>query len=192
MLIWFASFLPEFEARIQTIIEDLGTGVYPIHLEQKFPSHKLNYKSDYEGVHLGLIYTSEITTDPLKTIQKLKRTEYFEYVELLRSHKLSFTPNDPSLSDQNYLSQINAFQAWDSEKGSSSVTIGIVDTGTDTDHPDLQNKIQANLNDPINGLDDDADGFVDNYLGWDFVENDGNPQIDCRSSWGSDVRYFSC
>jgi|AVFP01.1.fsa_nt_gi serine protease len=171
-------FLPEFEARIQTIIEDLGTGVYPIHLEQKFPSHKLNYKSDYEGVHLGLIYTSEITTDPLKTIQKLKRTEYFEYVELLRSHKLSFTPNDPSLSDQNYLSQINAFQAWDSEKGSSSVTIGIVDTGTDTDHPDLQNKIQANLNDPINGLDDDADGFVDNYLGWDFVENDGNPQID--------------
>lgn len=170
-------FLPQFEGRIQSILQNLESGSGAIQLKRKFPPRELKYKSNNERGNLNLIYYSEIEMNPEKTLQKLKRTGYFQYVELLRSHKLCFTPNDLLLSDQNYLNQIGAFQAWDKEKGDASITIGIVDTGTDTDHPDLQNKIQVNLDDPINGIDDDADGFVDNFLGWDFVENDGNPQI---------------
>lgn len=55
--------------------------------------------------------------------------------------------NDPSASSQYHLSRINAFGSWEYEVGdSSSVTIVIVDTGIQGDHPDLQSKIIAGVN----------------------------------------------
>lgn len=62
--------------------------------------------------------------------------------------------------------------------------IGIVDSGTDWDHPDLPANIKLNYADPINGVDDDADGYIDNYRGYDLagadynnVVADNNPMI---------------
>ena len=67
-------------------------------------------------------------------------------------------------------------EAWDLEKGGSSVTIGIMDTGVDTGHPDLASKIWVNPGEiPGNGLDDDHDGYVDDVNGWDFGNNDADP-----------------
>ncbi len=80
-----------------------------------------------------------------------------------------YTPNDPSAPQQYALAQIHALDAWDVQKGDTTVLIGIVDTGVDLDHPDLVANLQRNYADPINGLDDDNDGYVDNYLGWDMV-----------------------
>ncbi|HYE78907.1 MAG TPA: S8 family serine peptidase, partial [bacterium] len=80
-----------------------------------------------------------------------------------------YVPNDPSVPQQYALTQIHATDAWNLQKGDSTVLIGIVDTGVDTDHPDLVGNLQRNYADPVNGLDDDNDGYVDNYLGWDFV-----------------------
>ncbi|MBR7035422.1 MAG: S8 family serine peptidase [Bacteroidales bacterium] len=65
--------------------------------------------------------------------------------------------------------------AWDVEQGDSSVTVAIVDAGIDIIHKDLINKIAYNFDDPINGIDDDGDGYTDNYRGWDFGEGDNNP-----------------
>jgi hypothetical protein len=46
--------------------------------------------------------------------------------------------------------------------------------------------LKKNYNDPVNGIDDDNDGYVDNFNGWDMSENDNNPNVD-NSDHGSHV-----
>jgi serine protease len=70
---------------------------------------------------------------------------------------------------------INAFNGWNIDKGDSSVVIGITDTGTDPTHSDLFNNIKRNYGDVIDGIDNDNDGYTDNYMGWDVGVNDNDP-----------------
>jgi subtilisin family serine protease len=97
-------------------------------------------------------------------------------------HKPCFTPNDTLFSQQWPLTLINAPTAWDFTLGSSAVKIGFVDTGTDTTHPDLRDNLWINpgedLNqngmiEPIewNGADDDLNGMIDDFWGWNFAGN---------------------
>ena len=79
---------------------------------------------------------------------------------------------------QYQISQINAFSAWDIEKGDTNVVIGIVDDGCQWNHPDLAANVKINYADPINGIDDDHDGYIDNYRGWDLGNNDNDPNND--------------
>ena len=88
-------------------------------------------------------------------------------------------PNDPLFSQQWALSNIKAPGAWDTEKGDSSVTIAIVDTGVDIDHIDLSENVWSNAGEiPNNGIDDDHNGFIDDVHGWDFVNGDDDPSDD--------------
>jgi len=91
------------------------------------------------------------------------------YAEPLIIHRMTYTPNDPNIGLQYHISIINCYNAWDIQKGDTNVVIAIVDSGTDWDHPDLNPNYKFNWADPINGSDDDADGFTDNFRGWDLV-----------------------
>lgn len=114
------------------------------------------------------------TADLAVIIQKLEASEMFEWVEPT-TYSISFsTPNDPNIGSQNYLTQIGAFAAWDVTTGDTNVVIGITDTSFDLLHQDLQGNLKRNYNDPINGQDDDNDGYIDNYAGWDIESNDNN------------------
>jgi subtilisin family serine protease len=81
---------------------------------------------------------------------------------------------------QAYLEQVKAPEAWDIPIGSvSPVIIGIVDSGSQLNHSDLAANITHDYADPINGVDDDHDGYIDNLNGWDFVgAHLNNPQAD--------------
>lgn len=71
---------------------------------------------------------------------------------------------------------IDAIKAWEISKGSSEVKIAIIDTGIDYNHPDLQENIFVNEAEiPDNGIDDDENGFVDDYYGYNFLENNNDP-----------------
>ena len=96
-----------------------------------------------------------------------------------RNLKLSATlPNDPDLPAQWYVdgpADIHLPEAWDLELGSTSVVIGILDTGVDTGHPDLASQIWTNPGEiPANGIDDDLNGYVDDVHGWDFGDGDAD------------------
>jgi hypothetical protein len=69
---------------------------------------------------------------------------------------------------------MEAGNAWDITKGDTTIVIGITDTGWDPTHPDLIGNVKINYNDPINGVDDDADGYIDNYKGWDLGMDDND------------------
>ncbi len=89
-----------------------------------------------------------------------------------------YTPNDPIIAGQYHINRIMSFQAWDITRGDTSITIGIVDSGSDLDHPDLAANIKRNwLENPTNGIDDDANGYIDDWRGWDFYHNDNDPNV---------------
>lgn len=86
-----------------------------------------------------------------------------------------------------------AGEAWAVGKtGSSSVLVGVIDEGIDLNHPDLAANIWINPYDPIDGVDNDGNGYVDDRRGWDFVQNnnsiyDGSPTDSATDSHGTHV-----
>ncbi|MBL9136815.1 MAG: S8 family serine peptidase, partial [Verrucomicrobiales bacterium] len=99
------------------------------------------------------------------------------------------TPNDPLFPQQQHLhntgqqggvvdADVDAVEAWDVSQGSSEIVIAIIDDGVDTTHPDLtiyNNPGETGSGKETNGVDDDGNGRIDDYRGWDFANGDNNP-----------------
>ena len=122
--------------------------------------------------HVDITRYHQLNLDSETSVEEallsLKATGYFDAVEPVFHNRPLLTPNDPSFATQAYLGLIRATDAWDITQGDENIVIGIVDTGGDLDHPDLGDKIYINVLDPVDGIDNDGDGYVDNYRGWDF------------------------
>ena len=77
---------------------------------------------------------------------------------------------DPlQLIDQWGLFKVEAEDAWNVTTGSGDVVIAVVDSGMDLDHDDLIDNVWTNPAEPVNGIDDDGNGFIDDVHGADFV-----------------------
>ncbi|MCZ2157398.1 MAG: S8 family serine peptidase, partial [Bryobacterales bacterium] len=73
------------------------------------------------------------------------------------------------------LERVAAPSAWEVTTGSNNVIVAIIDSGITLNHPDLAANIWQNPAESGNGLDDDANGLVDDLHGWDFANNDNDP-----------------
>ncbi|NEM98363.1 S8 family serine peptidase [Pontibacter burrus] len=129
-------------------------------------------------------YSSELSFEQVK--RALLSTGQVAYVEpvYLREpfHAVSDPHADSTKTTAYYLKLIQAYEAWNVTHGDTNVVIGIIDTGFRIDHLDLKNNIKYNYNDPIDGIDNDGDGYIDNFAGWDFADKDNNVQPAPR--WG--------
>lgn len=164
----------------QKVFATLGTVTYAkIYPRHQQPETEYNHYNQ-PLVDLSLIYELKYTADlPVPTVQaKLKRTGKVVYADPHYIYPLNYTPNDPQQGSQYHLNKINAYLGWDVEMGDTNVVIGIVDSGTDPNHPDLADNLKYNYADPVNGIDDDGDGYTDNYAGWDISENDNDATVD--------------
>lgn len=67
-----------------------------------------------------------------------------------------------------------AGEAWAGKAtvGSKTVFVGVIDEGIQVTHPDLNANIWVNSFDPVDGIDNDGNGYVDDTNGWDFANND--------------------
>ena len=123
-------------------------------------------------LHVDISLYYEVTFDKSRLLEdymdELYSTGYFDLIEPVYTVKPFLTPDDPSLSQQYYLDLIKAPQAWDITQGDQSIIIGIVDTGGDLNHPDLQANVYIDPAEPLDGIDNDGDGYIDNNRGWDF------------------------
>lgn len=65
--------------------------------------------------------------------------------------------------------------AWDRGLSGNNVIVAVVDSGADVTHPQLKNQVAVNSGEvPNNGIDDDGNGYVDDYQGYDFHKKSGN------------------
>lgn len=150
-------------------------------LRQKFPFSQLPDSEQPGAVNLRQVY--ELIVPEGLTLAKaralLLATGVVEYVEPLYIREPQYQPNDPladSLAGPQYhLRLTQAYRAWDVTKGDTNVVIGMTDTGIRYTHEELRRQVKYNYADPINGKDDDGDGYVDNFRGWDASNNNNDP-----------------
>lgn len=150
-------------------------------IKNYLPLNKSNDPRNQSSYLNGLYRVKlEPGSDITSFCEELKAYQNVHYVEPIYREQLLYTPNDPAITNENqyYLSVIKAFEAWDVTQGSSEIVIGISDTGFDRDHQDINAKIYRNVADPPNGIDDDNNGYVDDFLGYDFADNDSIAEAD--------------
>jgi subtilisin family serine protease len=74
---------------------------------------------------------------------------------------------------------VDAPEAWATTTGDPGVVIAVIDTGVKITHPGIAPNLWVNPGEvPDNGVDDDANGYVDDVHGYDFENDDGNPSPD--------------
>jgi serine protease len=170
------------------VFEQLMKAVGGTALERVFPfSPRPEQMLNANGqrlVDLSLTYSCKYVSGSglIQVINLFLQSGLFDYVEPKPLPRLAVTPNDPYAgSGQQYnIYKINAAgsgtSGWDISTGDTNVVVGITDTGTEPGHPDLNGNIKRNMGEiPNNGIDDDHDGYIDNYLGWDLGQSDNDP-----------------
>ncbi len=69
--------------------------------------------------------------------------------------------------------------AWDIQTGNPNMIIAVPDTGIRLTHSDIASRIwNKSTLEPIDGVDNDGNGLIDDYQGWDYVNSDNNPTDD--------------
>jgi subtilisin family serine protease len=165
-------------------------------LQASFDRAGLGVQFDhYLGVeHMALIKVpDDVPFERLNTaLQALPNFSYVEPNSVVWG-EIS-TPNDPSFTTEYGLNNtgqtvngvagtsdadIDAPEAWDITRGYSGTVVGVIDSGVKWDHPDLAVNMWSNPGEVAgNGVDDDANGYIDDIRGWDFCNDDNNPLDD--------------
>jgi subtilisin family serine protease len=131
-------------------------------------------------------------TDILSMISDYRPCSDVVYAELNYVGELPLIPNDDYFTKQWALHNIgqiiwtgatgtpdcdiDAPDAWNITTGNSDIVIASVDSGIDYYHEDLADNIWNNEDEiPTNGIDDDGNGYIDDVIGWDFIDNDNDP-----------------
>jgi len=148
--------------------------------------------------------------DIARVVDAFKKSEGVADAQPIGIHEIYSPPNDPLFLHQWHLNQVggvDALSAWDFETGNEEIIVAVLDTGVRYFHKDLggsnasfDNPGEADGNMWINGaektgelgVDDDGNGFVDDWIGWDFVADSSSchPREDCSSS-DKDPRDFN-
>lgn len=116
--------------------------------------------------------------------RRLAATGAFEFVEVASRVEWHGVPNDPGFASAWHLhntgqhggrrgADVSAAWAFEIEDGDPRVTIAIIDSGVDTTHLDLLPNLWIHRGEiPHNHRDDDHNGYVDDFIGYDFEHGD--------------------
>ena len=128
---------------------------------------------------LTLAETSFNVPDAIARLQRHRAIEYVEPNYIYTRHAASNDPyvtsghlwglyGDLSSPANNFGSQ--AAEAWTAgHTGSTQVCVAVIDEGIDVAHPELKPNIWLNPFDPLDGKDNDGNGYIDDQHGWNFL-----------------------
>ncbi|MGA1053582.1 MAG: S8 family serine peptidase, partial [Ilumatobacteraceae bacterium] len=135
-----------------------------------------------------------------RALEALRRNPNVEYAEPNYLLESTATSNDPALTDgtlwgmlgdassprNQYGSQ--AAEAWAAgHVGSEDVYVVVIDSGVQVAHSDLAANMWTNPFDPIDEVDNDGNGFVDDVNGWDFANTDNSVYDSVADDHGTHV-----
>jgi len=145
-------------------------------------------RGDMEGIYL--IHTN---LNAFEAIGKLKANPNIEYAEPNYIYQHNAVSNDPyflnnSLWGMNGPYGSNASLAWaNNQIGSNAVYVGVIDEGAMYSHEDLVGNFWTNPYDPVDGVDNDANGYIDDVRGWDFNSKDNTTYDGAADDHGTHV-----
>lgn len=123
-------------------------------------------------VEIAALGTSEL----IRSLNRIHRLPSVLLAEPNHAVNRASSPNDLKFGELWGLRAMKAPQVWEQHVGRGSQIVAVIDGGIDLQHSDLQGNFWTNQNEvPGNGLDDDANGFVDDVHGWDFGDDDNQP-----------------
>jgi subtilisin family serine protease len=169
-------------ADLNEVVMDLQVHNLSLISKLAFTDREYQFAIDEDITDIGRIF--EIT----RAVAALPSIEWAEPNFIATAEKTVFTPNDPLFGDQWHLhntgqggglsdADVDAPEGWDISKGTGAV-IAVYDDGVETTHEDLtiwSNPGETGGGKESNGVDDDGNGYIDDYQGWDFVGNDNDP-----------------
>jgi PKD repeat protein len=180
-------------------LDQVGTRHGVRSLRPQFPGAK---KKTYKGKVIDLSGWHEVEfagrADVPAAIAEYKAVPGVLDAQPVGIHKVNKEPNDWNYINTPYqwhLPRIQAPQAWDIETGNPGIIVAVMDTGVRYFHRDLGGA-NASFSNPgaaegnmwintaerygIQGVDDDGNGYVDDWIGWDFVHVVDNwPLMQC-------------
>ncbi len=153
-----------------------------------FPHHVTPANPDRVDLTRFYLLRYSQNSDPFTVAKELSGRPEVEYAEPWFIYEVdanpTFTPSDSLFPNQWALKKIKADSAWNVTQGDTNIIIAIVDNAVQWDHPDLITNIWYNPGEMgldaqghdkrFNGIDDDGDGYVDDWHGWDFAGADVN------------------
>ncbi len=154
----------------QSLMADLSSLSEVQYAEPNYIYKAIATKQTLESILFGTVkesHSSMAPTDPLYgKLWGLKNTGANEPD---RSGGTSTTPGVAG-------ADTDAEKGWAITTGSKKVTIAVIDTGIDYNHPDLKNQMWVNDKEVAgNGIDDDGNGYIDDIHGWNAHGKNGNP-----------------
>jgi subtilisin family serine protease len=160
-------------------------GVHSLQLTKHFP-----LVSMHRGSHCGLVRDHNRSTAQL--IKELSADPAIASVEPNYLRWTSGAPNDPLFNQMWGLNNTGAsingvsgtpradikfVNAWNlAQVSTNPVVVAVIDTGVDYNHPDLAGNMWTNAGEIANnGSDDDDNGYVDDFYGYDFADGTSDP-----------------
>jgi subtilisin family serine protease len=132
--------------------------------------------------------------DVLDVVERYKKIPGVIDAQPVSIHRVYREPTEQFYDLQWHLPRIQAPAAWDIETGNSDLVVAILDTGVRYFQKDLGG-VDASYNNPtaadgnmlvnwiekdgVPGVDDDGNGYVDDWIGWDFVQTTDEPLFEC-------------
>ncbi len=189
--------------RLAAVVPELGiTSIKPLLLPVDHAASAAPRSAETQHLEAVLsrvmIVSFAAASDPRSLCARLATVDGVEYAEpWYTCPPLGPTavPDDSLFGQQAFLTLVKAAEAWDITTGDPQIVIGVADTDIKWDHPDLEPNIWINPGENgtdgqgrskrSNGVDDDANGLVDDWHGWDFGgANNTTPDNDTRSASG--------
>jgi serine protease len=198
LLILFSACTAILTAQSTSAIATRLPGNLLIQVQKGFPLNSIVDQLGSKGIRItqikntapdwgiyNLVFEETESSDLVQIMREAQSTSGIQTAQWNRkTQERSITPNDPEFSRQDGLTLIGAPDAWafatggvmysrDSIKG-DTIVVAILEKGALLTHPDLIPNRWYNYQEiPNNNIDDDGNGFVDDFKGWNpRLQND--------------------
>ncbi len=143
---------------IDKVVSSISKNAYDLFLKKKI----------HHTIYVLEVVPSEFVDIAIEALAQNSNTQFVQ-----KNHKVELRtiPDDPLFDNQWHMETIGALEAWETTTGGltvngDTIVVALLDDGCQIDHPDLTDNIYRNhLEIPDNGIDDDNNGYADDYRG---------------------------
>lgn len=164
-------------------------------------------KADDAKPTVDIPRTEEVAQPQPATPNSPKQTEIRQSTATERVYYPLLTANDPGYASNWAIQKVNAPSAWNISTGNGQTVVAVIDTGFALNHEDLKDNWQINDGESgpttigdecwsgvvqdkkTNNCDDDGNGYVDDWRGWNFSIGDNNPMAGRTNPTGAGVTH---